>query len=253
MENNENKTPVTEESKVENATPVTEEVKTETAPEVVSTTTEQSETKTEEKKEKKPKKSLFAKEKKPWEQENQREPLDKKDYLCICGFIILVIIAFLPYFLRFLDTSYDDTKKFSLKPDDSNKESEQPKSYKKLMCNKTGTAEGYSYSIDIVNTYENGNVKTNDITYNIVEITDATLTNDTVVIDEYKTISEIASSGIQTTHENGTAVYKITINYATDENLRNNNNLSGHFKAFGLQKGDYEEQGFTCRDEKTEG
>lgn len=242
MENNENKTPVTEEKKVEEVK-TTEEVKKENT----------TETNAEAKPEKKAKKSLFAREKKPWELEKEKEPLDKKDYICICGFVILFIVALLPYFVRILDAGYDENRKFSLKGEDPKKEQDVPKVRKKLICNKAGTAEGYTYSIDIVNIYENGNAKTNDITYNIVEITDPTLTNDTVVIDEYKLISEISSSGIQATHESGTTIYKITINYDNDQNLIKNKDLSGHFKALSLQKPDYEQNGFTCSEEVMEG
>lgn len=226
MENNENKTPVTEEVKdspQEEAKPAK-------------------------------KKSLFAKEKKPWEEEKEKIQLDKNDYLCIGGFVILIIIAFVPYFLRFMDPAYDDTKKFSLKGDDSDKNVQTgPKTKKKLSCNKSSTAEGYSFSTDIVNTYEDGIVKTNSISYNIVSLTNPTLTNDTVTIEEYKTISEISSPGITTAHETGSATYTITINYDADPALRTNASLSSHFKSFGLQKGDYEEKGFVCQDEKLEG
>ena len=228
MENNENKTPVTENNN-----------------EVNNQSTETKPTK---------KKSLFAKEKKPWEEEKEKIQLDNKDYLCIVGFVILLIIAFVPYFLRFMDSSYDDSKEFSLKGDDSSsKEQTGPKTKKKLSCNKTGTEEGYSYTIDIVNTYEGGTVKTNSISYNITNITNPTLTNDTVTIEEYKTISEISSQGIQATHEPGSANYNIIINYDTDPALRTNVSLSAHFKGFGLQKGDYEEKGFVCQEEKMEG
>ena len=231
MENNENKTPVTENK---------EEVK--------NTTVEENKEKPAKKK------SLFTKEKKPWEEEKDKIQLDNKDYLCITGFIILLIIALVPYFIRILDPMYDDTKKFSLKGDDSSSNiNTGPKSKKKLSCNKSGTAEGYSYTMDIVNTYEDGTVKTNNITYTIVNLTNPTLTNDTVSIDEYKTISEISSPGIKATHETGTTTYNIAINYDTDQALRTNATLSGHFKTFGLQKGDYEEKGFVCQEEKLEG
>ena len=104
MENNENKTPVTEEKKVEEVK-TTEEIKKENT----------TETNAEAKPEKKAKKSLFAREKKPWELEKEKEPLDKKDYICICGFVILFIVALLPYFVRILDAGYDENRKFSLK------------------------------------------------------------------------------------------------------------------------------------------
>ena len=238
MENNENKTPVTEEVKVENAAPA-----------------EESTTKVEEKKEqsaKKEKKSLFAKQKKPWEEDIPKEPLEK-DVICYIGFVVLLIIAFVPYFIRILDSSYDDTKKFSLKPEENNPAANVPKSKKKLTCNKSGgVGEGYNYTVDVVSVYENAKPQTNDITYTI-EVTDPKLTLDTVVIPEYKTISEVSSEGIVSAHEAGSNTYKITINYNADSSLIKNDALQGHYRDLGLQIEEYELNGFVCNTEKMGG
>ncbi len=237
MENNENKTPVVEAEKQE-------------------TTTSQEPVKTEEKPvEKKEKKSLFAPKKKPWEEDKPKEPLDTQDMLCIAGFVFFLILAFTPYFLRFLDSSYDETKKFSLKEDDSKSQVVTKTTRKKLICNKNvnESASGYNYTVDIENLYENGEVTVNKIVYK-VEIVDPAVSINDVQIEEFETLSNIKSDGVKVEHIDGTDTYSIEINYNLDASLKTNAELSSHFKAFGIQKSDYEEeQGYTCTDEKLEG
>ena len=75
-----------------------------------------------EKVEKKPteKKSLFAKKEIPeWKKElkekQKQDPLTTKDYVCWGLFILCLIIGMVPYALRAIDPTYDDSLSFSEK------------------------------------------------------------------------------------------------------------------------------------------
>lgn len=172
---------------------------------------------------------------------SKKEPLDKQDIICYIGALVFFVLAILPYLLRTFDLNYDPALR------EKEKEKEKTVEEQRLSCNKImqDTSEGFTYRIDVVNTYEDNIIVESEIIYKVIINNNSQLTFEDIVIDEYKTITSINSKGISYGDENGDT-YKIDINYKIDTNLRQNQLLSRNNQKLDSQKSIYETAGYAC-------
>ncbi len=202
-------------------------------------------TKTKEVKVKKEKATLETYVNKDIKIEKEKEPLTKNDILCWVGFVVCILLAILPYFLRFIDAGYDEGKKFTWDP---NVEEEKPVEKVQLLCNVDKNETGYTYKVEVANDYENYVITKIVITY-IVTLTDQKLTDNDIKISEYETLSLIESEGVVAEHESGSMTYRIIMDFKKDPSLKNVDILKEYAGAIAPRKEKYENEGYTC--EKT--
>lgn len=214
-----------------------------------------------EKVEKKPteKKSLFAKKEIPeWKKElkekQKQDPLTTKDYVCWGLFILCLIIGMVPYALRAIDPTYDDSLTFSekLKGNSSSGEKNKKDTTSQLLCNKDMEEENFKYTVSIDNSYKNGNVVSGQIVYKITSVKEP-YTFDNVRIPEYESFSSLNLDGLETEHVPGSDTYTVVIDYAKNASLSKTEELQAHFKVYSAQYNDYESSGYICTTNKKEG
>lgn len=188
---------------------------------------------TEEKKEKEKKEKV----KTPKKPKEPKEPMDKQDQLCYLGALIFLILAFLPVIMRNMDPGYD--------PDKFKVKEETPTENKNsvLRCNREYQEEGFHYRAEVISSYNNSILEKTILTYEIT-IDSSDLTLEEIEIPEYKTISEIESSGLGANVEGNK--YTINIDYTLDRNLKSNELLANHNKELSVQRTTYVDNQYNC-------
>lgn len=170
-----------------------------------------------------------------------KEPMDKQDMLCYAGSVFFLFLAFLPVIMRNLDPNYDVNAKNG---DNNTTTPVKEAKIDKLLCSKTFEEEGYSYLVEITNSYKNEYVDTSVITYAVTVDPSYNILFDEIEIPEYKTISEIGQRGVTVSVEGQKYIAKI--DYTLNPSLRDNEMLQGHTKGLTDQRNNYQNNGFAC-------